>query len=586
MAMTDELQPDGDAVALGSRSETEVPAPARAPQFGGRLAELPWAKIARDASVILLAVILLYPVIEVIRLAIDDGVRVVDRIPDLPRIGNTIMNTIGLALGVVVLSVVSGTALAWCAAQLRGRLNAIATLLSIFPILIPGIAGAVGWVFIFAPNTGYGNQLLRQLPFIDPESVPFNIYSLGGIIGVTTLYLVPYTFLFMSTALRELDPSMEDAARVSGSSWLGAQLRVNLAAMRPALVYSAVISLLLGLGQFTAALLLGRNGGIDVITTEMFRQMTVVPIDRPVAAGLAVPLIAIALVLVAIQRRIIGSGARYAGVGKGVSRVGRQRVHAIWPVIIYGGIAIVPPIAALVVVALSPYWQGTIDPSLFNIGSFQALFDNVRIRDSIWNTIEISVVATVVALVLSLALGLLMTRSKSRLRALVDFVVNLPLSVPALVFGIGVFSAYALGGPRLYGTQIIYIVTFVIILLPHGMRMITSGLLRLGDDTISAARVSGASALAALAHIVIPLLRRTLGAAGVLLFVLMTSEFAAAAVLKTPGNQVMSTQLFELWETGSIPQVAALALVMVGISCIGVLSILLVSGKETISDFE
>ena len=138
----------------------------------------------------------------------------------LPGIGRTILNTFLLAAGTVVLALTLGTFFGWATGQLSVVKARIATVLTTSALFVPPIAGVIGWIFLFSPRIGYANVLLRATPFFDGSSGPVDIRTLTGIVIIDTIYLVPFVFLYVSTALRSVDPALEHAAMVSGSSWL------------------------------------------------------------------------------------------------------------------------------------------------------------------------------------------------------------------------------------------------------------------------------------------------------------------------------------------------------------------------------
>jgi iron(III) transport system permease protein len=104
----------------------------------------------------------------------------------------------------------------------------------------------------------------------------------------------------------------------------------------------------------------------------------------------------------------------------------------------------------------------------------------------------------------------------------------------------------------------------------------------LGNTYHEAARASGASALRTNVNIVLPLLRSTIGAAGALMFVLLTHEFAASLLVRSPTTQVMGTVLFDYYTNGSYPLVAAIALIMTLVTAIGVTAAMVLGGTDAL----
>jgi iron(III) transport system permease protein len=98
---------------------------------------------------------------------------------------------------------------------------------------------------------------------------------------------------------------------------------------------------------------------------------------------------------------------------------------------------------------------------------------------------------------------------------------------------------------------------------------------------MEAARVSGAGVLRTHTSILLPLLRPTIGGASALMFILLSHEFAASLLVRAPTVNVMGTILYDFYQNGGYPLVAAISLIMVGVTTAGVLVALALGGSET-----
>jgi iron(III) transport system permease protein len=135
----------------------------------------------------------------------------------------------------------------------------------------------------------------------------------------------------------------------------------------------------------------------------------------------------------------------------------------------------------------------------------------------------------------------------------------------------------------LYGTRWVIVLVYVTLMLPFTTRMQLSAMVSLGDNYIEAARVSGSGLIQTNVRVVLPMLRSALGGAAALMFVLLTHEFAASVLVRSPTTQVMGTVLFDFWNNGSYPLVAAIALVMALVTSIGVVIAVLIGGSKALS---
>lgn len=536
---------------------------------------LPWLMAA------IIAFLVLFPLFELMRQPFGDLAKVWNEAVLLPSLGRIMFNTVVLALGSMLIAILVAMVLAWCRANLTGKAGAATQVISILPLVVPPLAGVIGWAFLLSPSVGYLNVLLRRLPLLDTlESGPFDIYSLPWIVAITAIYLIPYAYVFLQAGLANIDPRLEDAARSAGSGWWGTQFRIVIPLLRPAILYGGGVVALLALGQFTAPLLLGRTKGIDVITTQLYRLTGAPPANYPLAAFIALPILLLALAGVAAQRQALKGGLRFIMSSKGS---GRARGHSPWlmlPIIIYSIILVIPPIIGLIIVALSPYWGAPLSLATLGLDAFKEVYDSAVAMNATFNSIKYAAIATLTCLLLSLMASFVALRTRGVAKNIIDYVVNVPIAVPAILFGMAIFVSLALGpvmqllrtwfGIHMYGSSFLIMLAYVILVLPHGTRMVMSGMAQINPQLEAAARVAGSTLPGAVWRIMVPLLRRHLASAAMLMFILLSHEFAASSLLFGPNTQVLSTLLYGEWDTGTYPRVAALALVMVAIAMVGI----------------
>jgi iron(III) transport system permease protein len=156
----------------------------------------------------------------------------------------------------------------------------------------------------------------------------------------------------------------------------------------------------------------------------------------------------------------------------------------------------------------------------------------------------------------------------------------MPLSIPAVIFGVGFLMTYTNEPFVLYGTRWVLVLVYITLMIPFATRMLLSGLAALGDAYSEAARVSGAGVIRTHLTVLVPLLRPTIGGATALMFILLTHEFAASLLVRAPTVQVMGTILYDYYENGGYPLTAVISLVMVGVTSAGVVVALVVGGRE------
>ena len=504
---------------------------------------------------------------------------------DKADIGDTIKATIGLALGSLAIALVLGTTLAWAATRLPPRMKVL-RVLPVLPIVVPAVASVIGWAFLLSPQPGYLNALLRNLPWWDHlDQGPIDVYTMPWIVIITGFGLTAFVYLFVSSGFANINSELLEAAQVSGSRGLSVFFRITLPLLRPVLVYGGGVALLLGLGQFTGPLLLGRNAGITVLTTQMYFSTSQSPIDYGAAAAIGSPLLLFGVLVVVVQRVILGDQTRFVTHGGKAFRADTQpSKFAIGAIVGYSFLATILPVTALVIVALSKFWSADIDVAGFTLDNLRQVRDESGITEAITTSLVSSLAAVAIALPIGFfAATLLLKGRKYRImRPAVDFLVTMPLGIPAVVFGVGFLLTYTREPFILYGTRWVIILVYVTLMLPFTTRMQLAGMVALGNTYLEAARSSGASALRTNVNIVLPLLRSTIGGAAALMFVLLTHEFAASLLVRAPTTQVMGTVLFDFYTNGSYPLVAAIALIMTVVTAIGVTIAIVLGGSDAL----
>ena len=548
----------------------------------GRMAK----RTALTLFVGLIALLVLLPLFRIQQLAFSNGGKGYVDAFAVSGIWRTVGNTVGLAVGSTAVALVFGTLLAWWATQLAPGLRWL-RVLPVLPIVIPAVASISGWAFLFSPRPGYLNGLLRMLPWwSDLRFGPVDIYSLFWIVAITGFALSAFVYLFVGSGLRNINAELLEAARTSGASAFAAFFQVTLPLLRPVLVYGGGVALLLGLGQFTAPLLLGTNQGIQVLTTAMYFATQTEPVNHAAAAAIGSPLLVVGLLMVFAQKLLLGDQARYVTHGGRAFRpAGKPSLVAAVGILAYFALTTLLPLISLAILSLSPFWSATPRLSSFTLANFRTAFSESVIVGAIVNSVVTSMFAVAISLVIGFVVAVVTLRGQRYpvLRMLTDVIVALPLGVPAVIFGVGFLLAYSTPPLLLYGSRSLLVIVYVTLMLPFTARMQLAGMLQLGSTYVEASRVSGANYFKTDLWVTLPLMRSTLGGAAALMFVLLTHEFTASVLIRTPRNQVMGTVLFDYWQNGGYPVVAAIALIMTGVTAIGVVLAMLLGGRDALT---
>jgi len=534
--------------------------------------------------VIALAVFIVRPLYAIMRLAFEDGGKGFRAVNDTGTFFNAAEATVWLAVGSTAMALVLGIALAWFALRLPRGFGWLA-FVPVLPIVLPAVASIMGWVFMFSPRVGYGNQFLRQLPWwSDLETGPIDVNTLPWIVILTGLGLSAFVYLFVSAGLRNVNGELIEAAQVGGSSSIGAFFRVVLPLLRPSIVYSTAVCLILSLGNFTAPLLLGRQVGVQVLTTEMYQRITLAPyVDFGAAAAIAFPLTMVGIILVIGQRMILGNQARFVSHGaKSFRPVGTRSGWNAAILIVYGFLAAVLPLIGLVLVAFTPFWSGKVDVSKLTTENVRVALTNEDVTASIQNSLIFSLTAVAITLPLGFVIASLLVKGEKYrvLRTILDFIVALPLGVPAVMFGFGFLFAYSSGPFKLSGTSTIVVLVYVTLMIPFATRLLMTGMMGLGRAHAEASATCGAGPARTTLKVTIPMMRAAIAGAAALTFILLSHEFSASLLVRNIDTSVMGTVAYDAYISGEYPQVAVIGLVMTVVTAVGLCAALAIGGRR------
>lgn len=536
--------------------------------------------------VLLLGFLLLYPLVLLEQHAFAHGAEGLREAFALKNFRSIMYTTALLGVGSTFVAVVLGVSLAVATTRLPRSLRWLAVV-PIVPLAIPAVAAVIGWMFLFAPTVGYVNTALRKTFLFDHMTTgPIDVYSRSWIVFITGFSLTCFVFLFTSSSLRAMGSNYQVAAASCGASQMRILWTITIPLLRPAITYSAGIVMLLSLGQFTAPLILGRQQGVEVVSTAVQQTTAAFPIQYGVGAGLGAPLIVVCVVIVLLQRLSLRDSRKYV-VASGRIEGLRERPSyvAVAGILLYGCFAMLLPLAALTYVSLTPYWSGSLTFDNLTLANW----DNALGDGSLWSAASMSVrtaaLATIVVLPLGLAAAWALSgysRIGNRLQASLDLVSMGSLAVPTALLGFGFLFAYSREPLVLYGTPWLLIIVYITIAVPHATRMQLTSLTSLGVSSYEASRVCGAGLIRTFIKIVLPLIRNGVASAAALIFVVLSHEFTASLMVRSANTKVLGTMLYEAFSFGLFPQVATIALVMVVVTMIGVSFAMLVGGRDAI----
>ncbi len=478
-----------------------------------------------------------------------------------PRLLRTLLNTLTIGLGTAALATVIGVALAWVNARTNMPGARLFDILNLVPFFTPSFVGAIAWTELASQNRGLLNQLAYDW-FGATEPI-FNIYSPLGIIWVLALYEAPLVYLFVSGAFRQMDPSLEEAARMSGSGLISTALRITLPMAMPAMIGAALLIFVTVLGAFEVPLLLGIPARYPVLTTELFVLTSEYPTRYDIAAAMSMFLLVFTGIALVGQRKLLARRKYTTVTGKAYRPhaldIGRGKYAALAFNLLYVFVAIVLPFSTLLLDSFSKFWSGTIDFSNLTLDNYKyVLFSFEEGRRGLVNTLILASLGATLCVVLGLASSYLSFRSRHLGRGMLDLLSNAPLAIPAALLAVAVAVLWI--RTPLYGTLWIILIAYVAKFLPYAQRSITTTLLSVSPELEESSRTSGASWWSTMRHVVLPILKPGIISGWLLVAIILIREFGIALFLYRPGSETLPVAIYLLMQVS--PSMTAAACVV------------------------
>lgn len=483
--------------------------------------------------------------------------------------GLVLLNTAVLAGLTTLVAQVVGT----LAAILFGRTDLpLARLMSEFflwPLYLSALVLSFGWYAVYGPS-GYLTLLWQSLL----GEAPWTLYSLTGMAVIAGVSQAPLAYIYCLSSASITDPSLEEAARVSGAGTFRTLWRITLPLMKPAIAYSAVLNFTVGLELLSIPLIFGDPAGITVLTTFLFNNGISSPKpDHGLVATAAALMLAVVCFLVWLQGRMLGNTRRFITLGGKATRPRPFRLGGLrWPLFILAAFyilaTVIAPIGVLVLRAFTAFLSPMIPLSeVLTIANFAQILDYPVYSRAVWNSFLVSLIGGAIATALIGLVAIIVHRSEFRFRGALQYLALFPRAVPGVVAGIGFFYAFALlpGLGFLRNSIWILVIAFTMRFIPAGIGAVAPMLLQVSHDLDRAARVQGADWWTTSRRILLPLMRPALVGCFTILFISFFKEYSTAIFLFAPGSEVIGTALLQLWVQGEVGLVAALATIQVAV---------------------
>ncbi|HSP48364.1 MAG TPA: iron ABC transporter permease [Clostridiaceae bacterium] len=479
---------------------------------------------------------------------------------------NALLNTVKLAVLTMLLSLVITFPLAWLVGRTDLPMKKFFRTLFITTYMIPPYVGAIAWTQLLNPRVGYLNKILVSV--FNLSASPFNIYTMGGLVWVLTLFYSPFAFITISRALEKMDPTLEEAARISGASPLKTLTTITIPLMLPSILAGGLLVFIAAGSCFGIPAIVGMPGGIDVITTRIVSYVfmgTGKGIQQ--ATALAVALMLIGNLVLGITGFMQNKRDYVTISGKSTHPNIVELGRAKWPIFfgtsIYGLIAVFIPLGSILVTSMIKSLSKPISLSNLSLNNWSIIITRSQFMEPIRNSFITATIAATVGTLLALMVSYLYVKTTMKFKAVPDYLVTLGGATPSVVIALALIIGFSGQlGLNLYSTLAILTVAYVVKYLTMGVRTISASIAQVHISLEEAALNSGANFFQAFRDIMIPLIRPSIIAGWFLIFMPSFYELTMSILLYGSRTKTIGVLLYEL-ETYADPQSASVLAVLI-----------------------
>ncbi len=479
-----------------------------------------------------------------------------------------LLNSFVFATGSSLLATLLAATLAWIAVRTNAPYRRFFELTAIIPNIFPPVMLAVAWTVLLSPRTGLINRFLMQV--FGFESAPLNVYSMWGMVFVEALITTPLAFLIISASLYSMDPSLEESARVAGSSNVQIALRITFPIVRPALLAAATLNFVRAIESFDTPAIIALPARIEVFTTKIYREaIGAFPPNQNIAATYAVSLLVITMLFVYFYRRLTSRSERYVTVtGRGyrpmVIDLGRWRYFASAIAGLILLLIVVLPFAVLLYVSFVTYLHvpGSKTWELLTLDNYRSNLTDRRTYRALQNSLFLAVVGATACMLLASVTAYITTKAKAAGSGLIEALTFIPWAFPGTALAIGLLWTYVYVPLPIYGTLWILLIGYITRFLPYGLRTMTSTVVQIHDELGDASMACGAGFWATFRRVLLPLMRPGFIAGWIILATIYLREFSTSVFLYSPGAEPIGPLLYHFYIDGNLGPMCSLAVIV------------------------
>jgi len=357
---------------------------------------------------------------------------------------------------------------------------------------------------------------------------------------------------------------------MSGSSIMRTLWRITLKLAFPAIVATILTLFVRAIESFEVPALLGLPAGIQVFTSAIYQAIHQFPSQLGLASAFSVLLLLITSGGIYIQARISSSSSKYVTVtGKGFRPrsidLGAWRYATLGVFLLYFLLIVILPFLVLLWSSLQKFYAPPSVEALkhLTLDGYRYVLDSDTILHALFNSVWMGMACATIVMLLSAVVCWVVVKTKIPGRWLLDNLASLPMVFPGLVLGVSIMIFYLTFDIGIYGTFWIILLAYVTRFMPYGLRYNTTSMIQIHKDLEDSAGMSGAGWVTVFTKVILPLLKPGMVAGWIYVMIVSVRELSSSILLYSPGNEVISIVIWELWENGQYVELSALSVLFI-----------------------
>ena len=476
-----------------------------------------------------------------------------------------ITNTLKVGFLVGILSAGVGLLFAYVEVYVKVKTKFMAGLfkvVSMLPVVSPPFVLSLSMIMLF----GKAGIITRHLLGIYDN----NVYGFWGITIVQTMTFFPVCYMMFRGLLKNIDPSMEEAARDMGASRFKVFTSVTLPLLLPGIGNAFLVTFIESIADFANPMIIG--GSYDTLATTIYLQITGA-YDKNGACAMAVVLLAITMLMFGVQKYYLERKTAATLTGKASrARMLIEDKSVTVPLTVFCSLVALFVILMYVCVPFGALFKTWGRDFTLTTKWFEQVFTRYKGLKAFQDSFMLSLIAAPITALLSMIISYLVVKRKFKAKGFIEFVSMLAMAVPGTVLGIGYIRGFA-GGvfhsgflQGIYGTGVILVIVFVVRSLPTGTRSGISALRQIDKSIEESAYDMGAGSLKVFTSVTLPLIKDSFLSGLVTAFVRSITAISAIILLVTPSYLLITVQINEFAEKGSYGIACAFATILIAIT--------------------